>query len=117
MIGMDKPCEFTCWRMVAVMSYCLNIPFSHSDALKHKLTIRAAVNAYNKRPRPVDLPRIVDYTGYPAELDAATSAFAYGNVLPSPMDSHTAAAHSVGSLRWRHDCVRVVARSEFRRGK
>ena len=40
MIGLDKPCENTVWRMVAILAYTLECVVSHEDALRHKATIR-----------------------------------------------------------------------------
>ena len=97
MIGIDKPCEATVWRMVAVMSYSLDAAFTHDIALNHRSTIRSAINDYAKnRPRGVVLPRPDQYGGVD-ELDATIRAYAYGKVLPEPLEMYGAAAHHAGS--------------------
>ena len=100
MIGMDKPCENTVWRMVAILAYALEVGFSHEDALRHKGTIRQCINDLVKtRPRGIDPPRITDYADTPEELDEVNARFAYGTTLPQPMSIHTAVARRLGSAR------------------
>ena len=100
MIGLDKPCETTVWRMVAILAYALDVEFSHEDALRYKGTIRQCINDLAKsRPRGVDAPRIIDYADSPAELDAINATFAYGTSLPQPVTIHTAVARRLGSAR------------------
>ena len=100
MIGLDKPCENTVWRMVAVLAYALEVVFSHEDALRHKGTIRQCINDLVKsRPRGIDAPRIIDYADSPDELDAINATFAYGTSLPQPVVIHTAVARRLGSVR------------------
>ena len=103
-IGLDRPCENTVWRMVAVLSYCLDTPFTHEDALKHKGTIRSTINDYAKhRPRDAALPRIFQY-GAADEMDGHNRAFAYGTSLPQPVDIHGAVARHMGHVWWG-DCL------------
>ena len=100
MIGLDKPCEGTVWRMVAILAYALEVVFSHDDALRHKGTIRQCINDLVKtRPRGIDPPRIIDYADTPEELDEVNAKFAYGTSLPQPVLIHTAVARRLGSAR------------------
>ena len=100
MIGMDKPCENTLWRMIAILAYSLEIPFTHDEALSHRATVRQCVNTLNKQnTRGIDVPRIIQYGDSPTELDAITARYAYGTSLPEPVSIHTAAARRVGSVR------------------
>ena len=100
MIGMDKPSESTMWRMVAILAYSLEIPFTHDEALNHKSTIRQCINDLNRsRPRGIDVPRIIHYADSIVELDGVTAMYAYGTSLPEPVSIHTAAARRLGSAR------------------
>ena len=100
MIGLDKPCENTVWRMVAILAYALEVEFSHEDALRHKGAMRQCVNDLVKsRPRGIDAPRIIDYADSPEELDVVNARFAYGTSLPQPVSIHTAVARRLGSAR------------------
>lgn len=93
LIGLTKPCEASVFRMVGVMSYALNIEFTHDDALKHKAALRSIINHYAKtRPRPPELPRIQEYVEV-GKLDGATRRFAYGDAtLPPSVDMYGADA-------------------------
>ena len=100
MIGLDKPCENTMWRMVAILAYSLDTVFTHDEALTHRATIRQCIKSLNKSStRGIDVPRIIQYADNPAELDAITARYAYGTSLPEPVSIHTAAARRVGSVR------------------
>ena len=100
MIGLDKPCEHTVWRMVAILAYALEVEFSHEDALRHKGTMRQCINDLVKtHPRGIDPPRIIDYADTPEELDEVNAKFAYGTSLPQPVLIHTAVARRLGSAR------------------
>ena len=50
MIGMDKPCENTLWRMIAILAHSLEIPFAHEEALSHRATVRQCINNLNNTP-------------------------------------------------------------------
>lgn len=100
MIGLDKPCENTVWRMVAILAYALEFVFSHEVALRHKGTIRQCINDLVKsRHRGIDPPRIIDYADSPEELDEVNARFAYGTSLPQPVSIHAAVARRLGSAR------------------
>ena len=100
MIALDKPCELTVWRMVAILAYSLEAVFTHADALTHKNTIRTCLNELVRvRPRGVDLPRIIQYADSPHELDMTIVRFAYGTSLPESVVIHAAVALHVGSVR------------------
>ena len=96
---MENPCGYTIWRMVAVIAYALEVRFSREAALNHKAKIREAFNdAKKKRPFPLDLPRVENYTDGADALNAAIRAYAYGDVAPEPREICVAVAHSVGSV-------------------
>ena len=100
MIALDKPCELTVWRMVAILSYSADVAFSHAEALAHKATIRTCLNdLVRARPRGVDLPRVINYADNPHELDTTIARFAYGTSLPESVVIHAAVALHVGAGR------------------